>query len=262
MARLAEAVLSPQERGALARFAQVLEHDLGPDLRGVWLYGSRARGEWTGPESDVDLLVVTEGELDRDELRRRLDEAADAEGANRFFFSLQVYGVAELAERRAVEAFFEQEVDRDRIVVAGDPEGLPGVRAPAPELLQGEMRVRTGELLNGAHERLGAARLVLDAEIGTPVVSLAYYAALNAARAALSEEDRHARSHDGTWNLFRETFVLTGRFEHDLYAGANRAQGERERADYKPLRYTPDEARTIFAGCERFVRAVEEMLRA
>ncbi len=262
MARLAEAVLSPQERGALARFAQVLEHDLGSDLRGVWLYGSRARGEWTGPESDVDLLVVTEGELDHDELRRRLDEAADAEGANRFFFSLQVYGVAELAERRAVEAFFEQEVDRDRIVVAGDPEGLPGVRAPVPELLPGEMRPRTRELLQQANDRIEFCRLGVEAGVGTPIVSTAYYAALSAARAALSEEDRHARTHDGTWKLFRETFVLTGRFDQDLYAAANRAQGDREKADYKPLRYTPEEARTIFAGCERFVRAVEEMIGA
>src|SRR3954451_16725309 len=40
-------------------------------------------------------------------------------------------------------------------------------------------------------------------------VSTAYYAMLYAARAALSERDRHARSHAGTWGLFREEFALT-----------------------------------------------------
>ncbi len=102
-----------------------------------------------------------------------LDQAAEAEGADRFFFSIQVYDLDWLAERRGTEAFFVKEVDRDRIVLAGDPDGLPGVEAPAPELQPGEMQPRTKELLEAAHERLDAARLSVDAEIGTPAVSLA-----------------------------------------------------------------------------------------
>ena len=47
-------------------------------------------------------------------------------------------------------------------------------------------------------------------------VSTACYAMLYAARAALSERDRHARSHAGTWGLFREEFVLTGEVEETL----------------------------------------------
>ncbi len=156
-----------------------------------------------------------------------LDQAAEAEGADRFFFSIQVYDLDWLAERRGTEAFFVKEVDRDRIVLAGDPDGLPGVKAPGPELRPGEMRPRTKELLDEAHERLDAARLLVDAEIGTPAVSLAYYAALDAARAALSEEDRHTRSHRGTWGLFRETFVSTGRFDAGLHAAAHELQKKR-----------------------------------
>jgi uncharacterized protein (UPF0332 family)/predicted nucleotidyltransferase len=260
MSTLADALLSAPERRALERFARELERELGNSLRGAWLYGSRARGERTGPESDVDLLVITDRARRRDRVQEMLDQAADAEGANRFFFSIQVYDLDWLAERRGVEAFFVKEVDRDRIVLAGDPEGLPGARAPAPELQPGEMRPRTKELLEEARERIDFARLGVGADVGTPVVSIAYYAALDAARAALSEEDRHTRSHKGTWGLFRETFVVTGRFDARLHAAAHAVQKKREYADYAPVRYTPEEARNIVETCERFVAAVEAML--
>ena len=91
-------------------------------------------------------------------------------------------------------------------------------------------------------------------------MSIAYYAALSAARAALSEEDRHAQSHTGTWGLFRETFVVTGRFDAGLHAAAHALQKKRDYADYAPVRYTPEEARTMVEICERFVTAVEAML--
>lgn len=195
-------------------------------------------------------------------VRAILDRAAEAEGADRFYLSLRVSNVEGLAEDRGSERFFMQEVDRDRVVIAGDPDGMPGVRAPAAELLPGEMRPRTRELLEAAHERLAAARPVIGGDIGTRVVSLVYYAALDAARAAPSEEDRHTRTRSGTWTLFDETFVRSGLFESRLYATAAAVQEQRENADYQPVRFSPVEARAIFETCERFVAAVEEMLGA
>lgn len=262
MATLTDAALSAQERRVLDRFVERLEHELEDDLRGVWLYGSRARGERTGPESDVDLLVITETGSERTRVSRMLYELAEAEGASPEFFSLHTFGLEWLAERRAIEAFFVKEVDRDRVVLAGDSSGLAGVRGPAPELPPGEMRPRTKELLEEAHERLELARTGLRSDIGTPVVSLAYYAAFDAANAALSEEDLFARRHGGMWNLFRETFVLAGRFDAGLYADAHGALEKRIDADYRPVRFSPDEARVIVDACERFVEAVEGMLGA
>ncbi len=103
---------------------------------------------------------------------------------------------------------------------------------------------------------------MIGGDIGTPVVSLVYYAALDAARAALSEEERHTRTHRGIWTLFHETFVRTGRFESRLYAATAAVQQQRENADYQSVRFSADEARAIFETCERFVVAVEEMLGA
>jgi uncharacterized protein (UPF0332 family) len=58
----------------------------------------------------------------------------------------------------------------------------------------------------------------VDSGHAATAISTAYYAMLYAARAALSERDRHARSHAGSWSLFREEFVLTGEFDERFVA--------------------------------------------
>jgi predicted nucleotidyltransferase len=120
---LAEASLAAVERRVVERLVGLLEAELGPDLRAVWLYGSRARGEHPRDDSDVDLLVVsTRGRPDDD--RRVIElavEAAGLEGANPAGFSIKLYDPALVAQRRAIQSFFMQEVDRDKIVLAGEP---------------------------------------------------------------------------------------------------------------------------------------------
>jgi predicted nucleotidyltransferase len=123
MRSLAEASLTGQERRVLERLLGLLRAELGSHLRSVWLYGSRARGEQAGDDSDVDLLVVSSrGELN-DDLRviRLVFEAAEAEGANPAAFSIKLYDPDLVAQRRSIRSFFIQEVDRDKIVLAGEP---------------------------------------------------------------------------------------------------------------------------------------------
>jgi predicted nucleotidyltransferase len=121
MPGLERASLSPVERRVVERFAQALAEEQGADLAGVWLYGSRARGEPPRPESDVDLLVVSERAswADWGAVMRLLDEAASAEGVEPARFSVHLYDPERLAQRRAIRSFFIQEVDRDKIVLAG-----------------------------------------------------------------------------------------------------------------------------------------------
>jgi predicted nucleotidyltransferase len=119
---LERASLRPHERRVLERFVELLRVDFGGDLRSVWLYGSRARGEPPHDESDIDLIVVTSGGR-RDE--RRVDDllvrAADAEGASWGWFSVHVFDPQHIARRREIRSFFIQEVDREKIVLAGEP---------------------------------------------------------------------------------------------------------------------------------------------
>jgi len=115
------ASLSEQERRVLGRFLPGLQKALGDDLHAVWLYGSSARGERRHPDSDVDVLVIAEGGHERyGRLAMDLSsEAAYAEGESPFSYSVHVYDPEWLRGRREIESFFIQEVDRDKILLAG-----------------------------------------------------------------------------------------------------------------------------------------------
>jgi predicted nucleotidyltransferase len=122
MTGLDRATLGESERRTLERLVGLLEERLGEELVSVWLYGSRARGERPHDESDVDVIVVTQkGMDDWDLVDRALVEAAGAEGANPFWFSIQLFEPEWIADRRRIESFYLREVDRDKIVLAGTP---------------------------------------------------------------------------------------------------------------------------------------------
>ena len=117
---LAAAQLSESERQTVARFTARLGEVLGNDLRALWLFGSRARGE-AHSESDIDLLVIAEGGRAR---HGRIagdlgEQVALAEGESPFAYSVHVHDPEWLRGRREIESFFIQEVDRDKIVLAG-----------------------------------------------------------------------------------------------------------------------------------------------
>lgn len=120
---LAETSLTSAERRAVDRTISELRRRFGERLRSVWLYGSRARGEPPRPDSDVDLLVVLDARNwpdDWDVIGLAMD-AADAEGLERLSLSTRTYGADELTRRREIKSFFIQEVDRDKIVLYGQP---------------------------------------------------------------------------------------------------------------------------------------------
>ncbi len=191
-----------------------------------------------------------------------LNRVAEREGVNRFYFSLQVLNLDGLAEDRGIERFFIQEVDRDRVVIAGDPDGLPGVRAPAPELLPGEMRPRTRELLVEVHERLEVVRLSLGANIGTR--RSAWPITRHSTQLARRSERRTGTHGPTAAHGPSSTRPSCGPVasESRLYVAAAAVQEQRENADHQPVRFSPDEAHAIFETCERFLAAVEAMVGA
>lgn len=123
MRALADASLTPQEKRVVERLLALLEVEFGPHLRSVWLYGSRARGEPSRDDSDVDLLVVSDRGAPDDDLRaiELALEAANAEGVNPAALSIKLYDPELVAQRRKIRSFFMEEVDRDKIVLAGEP---------------------------------------------------------------------------------------------------------------------------------------------
>jgi predicted nucleotidyltransferase len=118
--QLAAAELSQSERRVVERLASRLDDVLGDDLHALWLYGSRAR-RTARPESDIDLLVIADG--GRDRYGRTAgdlsEEIAIAEGESPFNYSVHVHDPEWLQRRREIESFFIQEIDRDKIILAG-----------------------------------------------------------------------------------------------------------------------------------------------
>lgn len=123
------------------------------------------------------------------------------------------------------------------------------------------MSPRSSELLARARQGVAAAKTLVDGGHAAAAVSTAYYAMLYAARAALSERDRNARTHAGIWAAFREEFVVvSGEFDERLARDAQRAQARREASDYAAEEFELSEARQIVASAEQFVGAVDRLL--
>jgi predicted nucleotidyltransferase len=124
MPTLAEASLTGDERRIVERLVELMRARFGGRLRSVWLYGSRARGERPEPESDIDLMAIAEpGEGADDSLTAILlvDQAAEELGLERPIVSIKVYDPAWLEGRRAIDSFFIRDVDRDKVVLYGEP---------------------------------------------------------------------------------------------------------------------------------------------
>jgi predicted nucleotidyltransferase len=126
---LSTAALNGTERRVVERILERLRSKIGSDLLAVWLYGSRARGEAdpteTDPDlrSDVDLLAIVDSSRDVAELGLwalpMVEEEGDAEGDSPVYYSLRVFDTEWLRGRRQIRSFFIQEVDRDKLVLAG-----------------------------------------------------------------------------------------------------------------------------------------------
>jgi predicted nucleotidyltransferase len=124
MTALTKASLRADERALLDRFVDELHLRLGDGLHGMWLFGSRARGEKPSQYSDVDVLVfVDDASWDgRMGVRGILDDVAHRldMDALPWSFSVHVHTPSWLAQRREIRSFFVAEVDRDKIVLCGE----------------------------------------------------------------------------------------------------------------------------------------------
>jgi predicted nucleotidyltransferase/uncharacterized protein (UPF0332 family) len=264
MASLAATSLGAKEHRSLDRFLASVRHELGDDLLAVWLYGSRARGEPARDWTDVDLMVVTtRGEADWERIWDLAKAAGSPEGGDAPDLMILAESPKSLAEMRAKGSFLLKEVERDAVVLLG---GEVGELTPSPKgepsREQDGLMTRTHEYLDQARYQLEGARTLVNSTTPALAAAEAYFAVLNAARAALSERDLFARSHDGTWDLTYKELVLPGLLPRDFHRWAKRLQGKREEVHYKCMRLTPAEAADAYAAAERFVRGVEKLLGA
>lgn len=121
------------------------------------------------------------------------------------------------------------------------------------------MKPRSEEYLREADRFLAAARVLLEAKLPENSAAEAYQAMFAAARAALSELDREARTHHGTWTLFDQLFVRQDLFAGRLRNAARNAEELRYDSDYRLGGASQEEAKRVLADAEEFVAAVRAM---
>lgn len=118
---LSPASLSDGERRVVERLMERLRGELGSDLHAIWLFGSRARGETPHAESDIDMMVLADGNIWQ--IGRTATELAyeiaPAEGVGPAWCSFSVRTPEWLRGRREIRSFFIAEVDRDKLVLYG-----------------------------------------------------------------------------------------------------------------------------------------------
>lgn len=122
------------------------------------------------------------------------------------------------------------------------------------------MSPRSADYLREAQARLDDARFALAAERRATAVSTAYYAALYAARAILSERDEHPRTHRGVWGGVHGLFVEPGHLDPGVHRAAAALQREREEVDYGAPLVEAEDAREAVAAAGAFVDAVASLL--
>jgi predicted nucleotidyltransferase len=99
---------------ALRRLERALVSDLGPELRGVRLFGSYARGDFDAL-SDVDVLVVVES-LSPAERNRIIDRAVES-STGEIILAPLILTRAELEALRARGRLVALDIDREGIDV-------------------------------------------------------------------------------------------------------------------------------------------------
>jgi predicted nucleotidyltransferase len=107
-------------RGELQRF-------WGPAVESVTIFGSSARGD-DAPDSDLDLLVVTETEEDEEDAWERLLEKAP--------MFLREFGVRISPVVMSLEQLHERAEDGDPLIAAVVKEGIPVVKPTIEKLLR------------------------------------------------------------------------------------------------------------------------------
>jgi uncharacterized protein (UPF0332 family)/predicted nucleotidyltransferase len=237
----------------------------GERLRRVVLFGSEARDD-ARPDSDVDVLVVLDGEVDgwaeswnvsdlSVEILRRfhrlvefvvMDEATFLHGDWPLLTNVREEGTALFESTSASPPLRRRQRER---------------RLPIRD--RTAMKESTRAILGKARTSLAAARRDLAAADAENAAARAYYAAFHAATAALHERGRAARSHKGTPVLFHELFVREGAFDPHLARVLAALFERRQAADYgsgAPI--TLPEAESGAREAEAFVAAVEAWLAA
>ena len=261
----------------LLRFRDELLARFPGHIRCLILFGSQVRGDATA-DSDVDVMVVVSwqgaalrrgdreiGEIAYDLLLAGCTGYLSPLVIEERRFELGNDVVAE-ARREGVELLAAQLVDGRLIAVRVE------TAAPLAELRETPAHYAVDEpadlndpqtWLSMAADKLRAARVLLTANCYDDVISVAYYAMLYAAKAALLVEGVKVKTHRGAVAEFGRVFVTSGRVASRYGSMFGNSLRERLNHDYAPDRHTNrEEAAGALADAEAFTAVAQQLIEA
>lgn len=121
---LALSHLTTNEERAIATYVTQIHHDFAGHIRGITLFGSKARGD-ADVESDIDLLVLVD--VETNQLRAELWRiAADIGLAYNVVLSVRVVGQARWDELARLRLSLYRAIVAEGIALSREPLALSG----------------------------------------------------------------------------------------------------------------------------------------
>jgi uncharacterized protein (UPF0332 family)/predicted nucleotidyltransferase len=234
----------------------------GERLHRLILYGSHARDEAT-KNSDIDLLVVLEGRVNRKDERRAQAVKSTLFEPGLSPLSILTISADEFATRN-LPLYRNVRAEGQLLFPENDPVATQHLRThsyPHPDTASG-LRPESEAYFERARTRLDSARNILErgGDIAL-AVSAAYYTMFLAATAALNEADLAAKSQQETITLFSKHYVKEGPLDDSYGHLLGKAQDKRIDADYaRTPSISQSEATQWLDRAEDFVDTVEAML--
>jgi len=257
--------LTDRERQILARFLDRLETHAGDRVRHVIFFGSKTRGD-AEPYSDLDLMVVAD--VDADELRTL---AADLETDDGVALMPQLWSSEEYKHQHYLKMPFYVNIRRDGIELWDEPRWQEERRSIPLNFEEGQPRTAdeaTQETINiymrSSRHNLRAASHILDIDYPDIATSRAYYAAFDAATAALYFLNIVRGKHASVRAALHQFLVKPGYLEPEYGRIYDMLLEARVFSDYKhpdkPPSFTTEQLRQFPAEAERFVARIQRFL--
>ena len=260
--------LPPHERDVLAEFLSRLRERCGDRIAHVWLFGSKARGDFD-EESDVDLLIVAR---DGDNALRKV--------VGEITYSLSLEHGVLLCEHVVSTWRFAQMHARQELIyknVVGEGIDLWPLVIEAPKIAEERAYYNTGpeeededygtyedylrERLSRAYEDIADARRSLNEGSYRLALNRAYYAVFHMATAALALLGQERHRHSAVESAFHEYLIKPGFIEPEYGQFYGEARQWRERADYRfGMVFDKKTTRQIVDRAERLITRLEQFL--
>jgi len=253
--------LKPTDRRAAEAFIDIMRRELEGSLLLLALFGSKARGD-DQPDSDIDFLLVTEGDP-RDLERRLINVTAAIDIEHSVLINTLVFSVdrwSDFARRRAA---FWKNAERDGMLILRSPR-MPEVLVTGRlgEAAPPDNRPEMSAYMASAWQALHTAESeFLQGTDYLVVANRAYYAVFYAANAILASRGLQRSKHAVVLSSFRDLYIKSGEIEAPYLRDYEEAMKRRHVSDYDlNPGINADFVRVGLEAAQRFLSRIERYL--